>query len=190
MSIFDMYRDRAREFTVTNKANESMFLTRKGRGNTVSAINNDKSALMQDDTKLDNGDICIEVDNGDTYFVIAKQSSIDANRCQLRKTNCTIDIVEIKKHFTGKVNDYDYEVPLHTSVTAFYEDVSARMQQYDMGLLSKSTRRFLVPVLDFKLTDRIKFNGEIMMVEGINATSYPGSLWVQCSPDTRKTKVV
>jgi hypothetical protein len=183
MSVFDFYRDRAQEYSVQGKSNELMVATRKGKGATVSAVNNDKSALMQDNTAYTNGDLCTNLATNEKYFIVAKENSRDASRCQLKRVNCVIDIVEVKKHFDAKrLNDYDYEVPLHTNVSAFYEDISARMQQYDAGLLSKSTRRFLTPKLDFKLTDRIKFNGKAMMVEDINTSSFQGMLWVQCSP--------
>jgi hypothetical protein len=190
MSIFDFYIDRAEEYSVPGKANELMVTTRKGRGNTVAAINNDKSALMLDTTMFSNGDLCTEVNSGDTYFIVAKQSSSNAIRCQLRKTNATIDIVRITQHYTGSKNDYDYETPLHTNVTAFYEDVSGKMQQFDASLVSKATRRFLVPKLDIKLMDRIKINGTNAQIEVINASSYPGLLSVQTSNDIRVTKVI
>lgn len=175
---------------IAGKSDEYFNITRTGNGSSRGQINNVFKALMQSDTKVVDGDIVTI--GTEKYFVVAKRSSATGTTmCQLNKANCTVSIVEIKKHFDSKkANDYDYEIPMHTDITAFYEDVSARMQMYDLGLISKSTRRFLVPVLPMKLTDRIKFNGENMLIEGINATSYPGSLWIQCSPDMRKTKEV
>lgn len=190
MSIFDMYRDRAEEYSVPGKRNELLVTTRKGKGNTVSAINNDKSALMQDDTTYVNGDPCTNVNTGETYFIVAYQRSTESTRCQLRKTNATIDIVRITQHYTGTKNDYDYEAPLYTNITVFFEDITGKMQQYDASLLSKATKRFLVPKLDIKLMDRIKINGINAQIEAINASSYPGLLSVQTSNDIRVTKVI
>ena len=188
MSIFDMYRDRAEEYSVPGKANELLVTTRKGRGNTVSAINNDRSALMQDDTTYANGDPCTNVNTGDTYYIVAYQRSTDAKRCQLCKTNAIIDIVRVTPHYTGTKKDYDYEVPLHSSITAFFEDITGKMQQYDASLLAKATRRFLIPQLDIELMDRIKVNGHNTQIEAINASSYPGLLSVQTSNDVRPIK--
>lgn len=191
MSVFELYRDRAQEYSVPTKSNELIFTTRKGRGTTVSAINNDKTGLMQDDTLFSNADLCTEVVTGDTYYIVAKQSSTDATRCLLKKTNAVIDIVRVTKHFTAsKVNDYDYEVPLHTSIPCFYEEISGRMMQYDAGLKATSTRRFLVPVMTFKLLDRIKINGNNAQIDVINESSYQGLLQVQTSVDLRNTKSI
>lgn len=190
MSVFELYRDRAEEYSVQGKANEPIFTTRRGRGTSASVVNNDRSALMPHDTKYVNGDLCTKVSDGTTYFIVAQQFSSDAVNCQLKKTNAVIDIVRIKKHFTGKVNDYDYEVPLFTKVTAFYEEISGKMQQFDMGLKQTSTKKFLVPKLDFALIDRIKINGQNAQIDVINESSYPGLLSVQTSVDTRSTKVV
>lgn len=190
-SVFELYRDRAQEYSVAGKANELIFATRKGRGTTVSSINNDKAGLMQDNTLFSNADLCTEVSSGDTYYIVAKQSSTDATRCLLKKTNATIDIVRITRHFTAsKVNDYDYEVPLYTAIPCFYEEISGRMMQYDAGLKATSTRRFLVPKLDFRLLDRIKINGNNACIDVINESSYPGLLSVQTSADTRPYKVI
>lgn len=191
MSVFEMYRDRALEYSVPTKTNEPIFTTRKGRGTSVSSVNNDKTGLMQDNTLFTNGDLCTEVSTGDTYYIIAQQSSTDATRCLLKKTNAVIDIVRVTKHYTAtKVNDYDYEVPLHTSIPCFYEEISGRMMQYDAGLKATSTRRFLVPVLNFKLLDRIKINGNNAQIDVINESSYPGLLQVQTSIDLRNTKPI
>jgi len=187
-SVFGYYRDRAEEYLVPSKTNELIVATRNRRGSSVTAMNNDRAGLMQDNTLFSNGDLCTNVTSGDTYFITAQQSSTNATSCMLKKTNTTIDIVRVTKHYTGANQDYLYEVPLFSSVTAFYEDVSGKMQQYDSGLLSTSTRRFLTPLLNYKLLDRVKFNNEPMQIDGINTSSYPGLMWIQCRPDTRVTK--
>ena len=191
MSVFDMYRDRAEEYKVTGKPNELIFATRRGRSTAVSSVNNDKSAYLDANTTYTNGDLCTKVSNGDSYFITAMQRSQDAVNCQMKKTNCVIDIVSIKKHFTNKANDYDYEVPIHDSITAFYEEISGKQQQFDMGIKASTTRRFIVPTMkDFAILDRIKMNGDNMMIEVINAAEVQGMLRIQTCPDMRKTKVV
>lgn len=168
---------------------EQWSITRVGRGKSSNSINYQFQALIPKNSKVVIGNL-VSV-TGEDYFVTTLEKSFVNTVCQLRKTNATIDIVRVTKHYTAtKVNDYDYEAPLFTSVTAFYEDVNAKLAMYDAGLLSTSTRRFLVPLLSVKLLDRIKHNNENLRVDGINTSSYPGLLWIQCSVDTRATKVI
>jgi len=191
MSTFDLYRDRSQEYSVTGKVNEYIATTRKGRGSSNSVVNNDRAGLIDGNTLFVNGDLCTNVSDGDKYFITAMQSSTDVVSCILKKTNATIDIVRVTKHYTGANQDYLYETSLYLAIPAFYEDTNTKMAMYDSGLLSTSTRRFLVPLSPLvKLLDRIKFNGEPMQIDGINTSTYQGMLWIQCSKDTRVTKVV
>ena len=174
---------------IPSHPDEQWSITRVGRGKTSASINNQFQALVPKNTNATTGNI-VAID-GVAYFVLTLEKSFVNTICQLRRTNATISIVSIEKHFTPtKVNDYDYELPMHDNVTSFYEDINGRMALYDIGLKATATRRFIVPVLPMKLTDRVKFNGENMLVEVINSSAYPGLLQIQCSPDNRKTKAV
>lgn len=188
MSNFNFYLDRAEEYLIEGKSNELIFATRKGRTESVNAMNNHKMALLQDDTVITNGDLVTNVGSGVKYFVVGRQSSTDANGCQLQKVNATVDILRLQKHYTGSNYDYDTGLLLHSALPSYYEDVTGKMQQYDLGLKSTSTRRFLLPTLEIKLLDIIRFNSEYMQIDGINSSSYPGLLWVQCSPYNKVIK--
>lgn len=175
--------------SITGFPDEQWSITRIGRGKTENSINYKFQALVPKNTKTVIGNIITS--ESKNYFVTTLEKSFINTICQLKLSNATIDIVRVTKHFTAtKVNDYDYEVLLHTAVTAYYEDVNGKMAQYDQGLLSTSTRRFLVPMLSVKLLDRIKHGNDNLRVDGINTSSFPGLLWIQCSNDTRPYKVI
>lgn len=166
---------------------EQWSITRVGRGKTSDSINNKFQALIPKATNIAIGNLVSS--DGKDYFVLTKEKSFVNTVCQLKKANATIDILRVTKHFTAsKVNDYDYEVPLHTEVTVFYEEISGKMQQYDLGLSPKSTKKFLVPKIPITLLDRIRINGTNACVEVINESSYPGLLSIQTSVDNRPTK--
>jgi hypothetical protein len=167
---------------------EQWSITRVGRSKSTGSVNTRFEALVPKNTNVTNG--AIVTIGGEGYFVTTLERSFINTVCQLRKANATIDIVRITPHFTGKVNDYDYEVPLFTDVTTFYEEITAKQQQYDMGLLAKTTRRFLVSMLNFATLDRIKLNGKLMQIDDISASKYPELYQVQTSNDTRPTKVI
>lgn len=196
MSIFSMFGDRYSKVSVTGKPDEDAVITRRGRSETPSIINNTRTMMLDETTTYANGDLLTVKDTGDTYFLTALQKSqTGAIQCQLRKTNCIIDIVKIAPHYIIdakgiKQHDCDVEVPLYTSQVAMYEELTAKMIQYDLGIVPKATRRFLIPMLNIELLHRIKLNGKPMQVEDISTSKYPGLLSVQTSNDTRPTKVV
>jgi len=173
--------------SIPNYPDERWSLTRVGRGKTSSSINIRHQALVPRNTNAMIGDIVTS--ENISYFVTTMEKSFINTVCQLIKSNAIIDIVRVTKHIVGKVIDGDYEAPLFTLVTAYYEDITGRMQQFDAGLKSTSTRRFLTPILGYELLDRIKFDDEPMRIDGISTSAYPGLLWIQCSPDIRVTKV-
>lgn len=184
----EFFGDRKELCTVQGKSSEYLVFKRRGKTNGRNEDNFVFGVLLQDNSALANGDIVTSPD-GIGYFCVSRRDGYMSSKAQLQKVNATVDIVRVTKHFTGNVQDYLIEVPLVASVPAYYEDITGRMQQYDIGLKSTSTRRFMVPMLSqVKLLDRIKFNGEPMQIDGINTSTYQGLLWVQCSPDSRVTK--
>jgi len=166
---------------------EQWSITRVGKGKISTAVNSQFKALVPKNTKASLGMLVASMT--ETYFVTTLEKSFVNTVCQLRKTNASIAVVRITPHYNAaKANDYNYEAPLYSVVTAFYEDVNARLAQFDAGLLSTSTRRFLTPLVSLKLLDRIKHGDDNLRIDGINTSSYPGLLWIQCSPDIRPTK--
>jgi hypothetical protein len=187
MGIFNYFNASKIQGTIIGKPAEYFVLSRVGKGSSHNQLQNQFKAMLQDDTQVTNGDIVTIA--GETYFVVAKRTTANnSTMCHLYKCNCIVDIVRIQKHYTGSNYDYDMEVPLFTGKPSFYEDITGKMQLFEIGLLATSTRRFLLPNIALKLLDRIKFNNEKMQVDAINTSSYPGLLMVQCSLDKRVTK--
>ncbi len=178
----DMLRSQWKTAHIKGKNDENVAISRSEKSNSQINYNFTVKLVVKRKTQIELGDF-VTIDNED-YFVIGKINT----QVKLRRVNCTIDIVRITPHYTGTKKDYDFEEPLHSSITAFYEDVTGKQQMYDAGLLSTSTRRFLLPNISIKLLDRIKFNNDPMQVDSINNSSFPGLLWVQCRPDVRPIK--
>jgi len=174
--------------TIIGKREEYLNLSRFSKGTSRAALNNVFKALLQSDTLASDGDIFV-IDSV-SYFVTAmRTSSTGTIMCQLQKTNATIDIFRVSKHYTGSTQDYLTEVEVSLAVPSFFEDITGRMIQYDAGLLKESTRRFLMPLLSqVKLSDRIRFNSEAMQIIAMNTSSYPGLLQVQTMVDSRVTR--
>ena len=178
-----MFIDRAEEYTVVGKANELIFATRRGRSEAPTVMNNEKQGLLQDDTQLVAGDLVKNTKSGVSYFIQAKQQSTEATACQLRKINASIEIQHLSKHFNNGSIDYYVVASKLKDVEASHIEITAKMQQYDLGLLSTTTVAFITQVVDVKLTDRIVFNGVNYIVNSVNTSKYEGLLYVQCAPD-------
>lgn len=183
MSIFWSFKDKLEEYTVSGKSNELLALTRRGRSQSASVMNNNKQALLQDDTKITTGDLVTNVKTGVQYLIQAKQSSTDANYAQLCKVNCTVDIQRLAKHYTN--GNFDYYTVANTmlDVPASYKEVTGKMQQFDLGLKSDTTIEFIMQITDVKLNDRIVFNGNNLIITVVNTSKYEGLYSIQCKPD-------
>ena len=174
---------------IAGKEPEQWSITRAGRGKSTVAINSQFQCLVPKNTKVVKGDI-VTIES-QKHFVTTVEKSFVNTVAKVYLVNCEIDIVAIKKHMVGKDKLWDYEEVKASDVPSYFEDVTAKMAQYDMGLLPKVTRRFLISSrAPIAITDRVKFNGSNMMVEGIDTSKFTGLLWVQCSNDTRSTKII
>lgn len=184
MGIVGYFNDRKSKGTIEGKRDEYFVLSRVGKGSSHFQLSNMFKAYLQNDTQAVDGDIVTI--GSDAYFVVAlRRSATGTVLCQLYKTNAVVDIVRIQRHYTNKMHDYDEEIPLYSNQVSMYEDINGKMQMYDIGLKSTSTRRFMLPILDIELLDRIKLNGELMQVDVINTSAFSGLISVQTSADTR-----
>lgn len=173
---------------IKDKGTEQVSITRVSRSITVSSINNISNALLQDNSVIDNGDY-LEIGT-EGYLVTAKRTSVINTVCQLHKVNCTVSIVRLKQEFINNQATGKYiEIPLYENIGASYVDVTANMKLFDSGLLSTSTRKFILPKLTgLKLLDRIKFGSDNCKIDDINYTNNENLLTIQTSPDiARKT---
>lgn len=184
--MYEMFLDRAKEVTI-NGTIEKWVINRLSNTNSRFSANYVSKGLPPNNTIANNGDILIS--GTDTYFIVSLRKSVSGtNQCQLYQANTTVDIVRVVKQFIGGQFTGKYtEQSLFTNQPSMYQDVNGKMQQYDVGLLSTTTRKFLIPKCNIQLLDRIKFNGENMQIDIINTTEYENLLSIQCSPDKRVT---
>jgi len=185
MSVFNLYLDRAETFSVDDKSDELMIATRKATSSSTSAMNNDKMALMQDDTSYSNGDLVTNKSTGVQYFIVAKQSSSDANQCQLKRVNTTVDIVKLTPKFTNGAKSGSEETSVYSSQPAVQKVVSNTSKVFDSGLLPDTVRKFILPNLTIEEGYRIKCSGENYWVTAVDAVTYEGLLEVQVKSDNR-----
>lgn len=178
----DALRSQRKTAIIEGKADEPIVIYRSEKSMALVNYNFTRKGVVKRKSNIAPGDL-VTVDNI-KYFCIGTIPT----QVKLRETNTTIDILRIQKHYTGSTYDYDTGILLHEQIVAYYEDINGKMALYDLGIKSTSTRRFLMPILDFKLLDIIRFNGEHMQIDVINTSVYPGLLWVQCSPYAKVIK--
>ena len=185
-SIFGYYLSRAEQYSCNGKSDELIVTTRRGKTGSATVMNNDKQALLQDDTSYINGDLVTNKSTNNQYFSVGKQSSTEANQCQLRKINATIDISRLTPHFTSGKQDGYSEVTLFSSIGSVQIDVTANMRLYDIGLLPTTTKKIIVKQTGIQKLDRIKFNGLNFQVDAINDSKYLNLYELQVSLDTSR----
>lgn len=183
----DYFQDKKKLCSIQDKPQETIVFKRISRSNSRFTQNYIFECLLQDDTKIVNGDTITD-NEGHQYFAVARRDSYLSKTAQLFKVNCSVSIVRLKKEFiNGTFTGKYVEQQLHANIPSMYQDISGNARQYDPGILSTSTRKFILPKLaDIQLLDRIKFNGEKMQIDSINTSTYEGLLYIQCQPDVTK----
>ena len=187
MSTFNFFIDRAESYSVAGKSNELIFCTRKGRSETASSMNNERIALLQDNTSITNADLVTNITTNISYLVVGRESSNEANHAQLRKINATGVIVRIIAKYVNGTKVGDQEQSLFSNVPLSEATVSGNAKLYDAGILQNTVKKFIMQNLEIKLLDRIKVNGNNYQIDAVDNTKYEGLLEVQCSIDNRKT---
>ncbi len=187
--LLDSFPDRQKLMILPDATTESVIIKRVAKSTTRFNVNYTFDATLQDDTLVSNGDlVTIE---GEKYFVVARRNSYLSKSAQLYKSNCSVTIVRLVKQYIGTSWTGKWtEQVLHENVPALYQDITGKMQQFDSGLLSTSTRKFILPKLEgIQLLDRVKMltsggieNGQI---DVLNTTEYEGLYSTQTQPDKR-----
>jgi hypothetical protein len=188
MSNFYNFIDRAEWYECEGKVDELLVVYRRGKTQSPTVMENEKQCAFQPDSNYVSGDLVINKNSRDAFFIIAKQYSTESTQGQLRKSNALINIAKItKKYVNGIENGYAETITL-TNVPSYMTQINANMRQYDAGLLPKTVVKFITKEIAIALTDRIKFDGKNYQVDDINASKYPNLYEIQCSLDTtRKT---
>ena len=62
------------------------------------------------------------------------------------------------------------------------------MKLYDSGLLDKTVKTFVIPIIDIELNNRLIVDGLNYQIDSIDKTTYENLLYIQVSNDKRVTK--
>lgn len=181
-AMFNQFRVRC---SVENKEDEFVVFTRVGRGTKQFTVNNVFWGMLKHDSAFTVGDI-IDDHRGNTFFLVAKSGSYRADKAEFYRTNCDIKIVRLVDEYEETNVIGQIEETISESTQGVYEQVSARMKMYDLGLLKSTTMRVLIPKnTEVKLLDRIYLNGSTYQVDDVNISTFPQFYYLQLSVDNR-----
>jgi len=188
MMLQEFVPNRKKLSVCTGLTDEYVVLKKNSRSTNRFNQNNIFDAILQSDTQYINGSmLTIEEQK---YFVVSRRNSVLSNTAQLYKVNSNVSIVSLAKHYTSGNFDYYTSTVISSSTPAMYKDITAKMQQFDLGLRSDTVKKFILPIASINLLNRINFEGKHYQINSIDITEYEGLLSVQCSEDTRVVKTV
>lgn len=187
----EFFSDRAELCTVKGKDSEKIVFKRASKSYGSYLENFMFSALLDDETKLVNGDIVNRPKDGKTYYMVARRKGSFSEIGKLVQCNCNITITRHGKKYDG--NEFvGYEDQVIEVVDSSYKEVSGKMKLYDAGLLPKTTITFIVPIGDIQLKDRVIFTDQFekdkeqatrYVIDRIDLTTNDGFYTLQCSID-------
>lgn len=183
----DFFTDRKILCSIDGKdINEYVVFKRKGRTSSRADENYVYEALLQDDSKITNGDLVDS--NINKYFVVSRRDGYLSKIAQLRKINCSVDLYEITSQYSGNKKVKDVEVLINDNIQCSKISVTAVSKLYDAGLLTDTVLKLLLPKVGIKLDNRIKIDGENFWVTAIDTNDYEGLNLVQVKVDNRVTQ--
>lgn len=186
----EFFTDRAELCSVKGKSSEKIVFKRASKSYGSYLENYMFSALLDDNTKLDNGDIVVRPADKKTYYLVARRHGSFSEIGKFVQCNCNITIVRHGKKYEG--NEFvGYEDRVVATVDSSYKEVSGKMKLYDSGLLPKTSITFIVPIGDVQLKDRVYFTEQYpptddskgYIVDRIDLTTNAGFYTLQCSID-------
>lgn len=181
-AMFNQFRTKC---SVKNKEDEYVLFTRIGRGTKRFTVNNTFWGLLKSGSAFSTGDVVIDPDKN-TYFLVAKAESYRAEKAELYKTNCTVKITRLVDQYDGYEVIGKEEEVVSEEALGVYEQVSANMKLYDLGLLKTTSMRVLMPMdVTIKLLDRLYLGADPYQVDDVNTSSFPSFYYLQLSVDTR-----
>lgn len=181
-AMFNQFRVQC---SVENKEDEFVVFTRVGRGTRQFTVNNVYWGMLKHDSAFVVGDI-VDDHKGSLFFLVAKTDSYRADKAEFYKTNCNIKIVRLVDIYEETSVVGREEKVISEETHGVYEQVSARMKLYDLGLLKSTVMRVLIPKdSPVKLLDRVYLNEDKYQVEDVNTSTFPGFYYLQLSVDNR-----
>ena len=184
-SIFNRFKKKIR---IKGKCDESIVMTRQGR----SSVSNFKSnfvytALLQEDTRLENGDLFEVLMNGKPQFFLAVSVRRADMSTQATIYQCNGFALIYRPTEIHDAND-NVTSTKWTRVGCAHVNhmiINDFMRVLDAGLLPSTTKEFRMQKCDIKLLDRIILDGDKYVVDAIDNTKFDGLLAVQTSIDNR-----
>lgn len=183
MNVLGFYGDRMERVTFRDEE-EYVLIVRRGKSMSPKTIADGRVIVTELDTKIQSGDV-ITRDSNESLVIIARQYSADCVQFQGKRINGLATIVT----FEDIIEDYEVigakEVEIATDLPVYYVNVSAKMKQYDVGLLQETVKKVIVPVMDIHLLDRVKLEGKDYRVINVDTAQYVNLIELQLSEDTR-----
>lgn len=175
---------------IKDKAPEKAVFSRVGRSSSSNFKSNFVyTCLLQEDTKLENGDVFsakVGLQSTPTQFLtISVRKSDESVQATVYRCNGEAQVYRS----TPKYDEYDeivgHELVLVATVPTNHVTVNATMRLLNAGLLPSTTKEFRMPKCDIKELDRIVLDGQNFCVDAIDTTKFDGLLAVQTSNDNR-----
>ena len=173
---------------IKDKPPEQVVLIRQSRSQSSNFKNNFVySALLQEDTQLQNGDL-FEMDlygNATFFLVVAVRKTKDSIQATIYQCNGLAMIyrpVEVHDDYDNLVSkEWKRVACVHTN----HMIINDYLRQLVPGVLPAVTKEFRMQKCDVQLLDRIIIDGEKFVVDAIDNTKFDGLLAVQTSVDNR-----
>lgn len=189
--MFAQFNAFKRPITIVNKNPEYAVFARVGKSSSSNFKSNFVySCLLQENTKLENGDVFTAKtgigQKENTFLVVSVRRADSSIQATVYRCNGIAHIIRAGET-TYDENDMPIEGETRTvaDVPANHVTVNAQMRALDAGLLPSTTKEFRLPICDIKELDRIVLDGENFCVDAIDRTKFDGLLAVQTSNDNR-----
>lgn len=189
--MFAQFNAFKRPIKIVNKEPEHAVFARVGKSSSSNFKSNFVySCLLQENTKLENGDV-FSAKTGigqkeNTFLVISVRRADSSIQATVYRCNGVAHIIR-PSTTTYDDNDMPIEEPprVIADVPTNHVTVNAQMRALDAGLLPSTTKEFRLPICDIKELDRIVLDGQNFCVDSIDRTKFDGLLAIQTSNDNR-----
>ena len=147
------------------------------------------SCLLQDDTKLENGDIFTAktgIQRRESVFMVISVRRSDVSvQATVYRCNGEAEVWRATPQYDEFDQEIGSELALVGKIPVNHVTVNAKMRLIDAGLLPSTTKEFRMPITDIQEMDRIILDGQSYCVDAIDKTKFDGLLAVQTSNDNR-----
>lgn len=187
--MFSYFNRFKKPINIRGKASEKIVLTRVGKSNSSNFKSNFVyTGLLQNDSKLENGDIfeCKLRGKVKNFIVVSVRIADASVQATVYECNGMAEIYRPQKIYDEYDNLTSESLVKIDEIPTNHVTVNATMRLLNAGLLPSTTKEFRLPKCDLKLMDRIVLDGENFCVDAIDTTKFAGMLSVQTSNDNRK----